>query len=109
MGALNAAAPTLFSTRLFCTHRNPLKPEKIQEFYHKLMEFEFLHPQLSISYATPVRLNKSDLVKDALQKVDLGVVYTIKFRKSLKKPSYINTIRGPFFCNHPVSENFQIY
>ena len=25
----------------------------IQEFHHKLMEFDILHPQLSISYATP--------------------------------------------------------
>ena len=51
--SVGAAAPTLFSLRLFGTHRNPLKPVKIQECHHKLMKFGFLHPQLSISYATP--------------------------------------------------------
>ena len=39
----NAAAPTLFSERLFLTHRNPLNPLNIQEFHCKLIEFDFLH------------------------------------------------------------------
>ena len=43
-----------FLERLLCTHRYLLKPVKIQEFHYKLMKFDFLHPQLSISYATPV-------------------------------------------------------
>ena len=53
VGAVGAAAPTLFSVRQFCTHRNPLKPVKIQEFHYKSMKFDFLQPQLSISYVTP--------------------------------------------------------
>ena len=55
VGAVGAAAPTLFSVRLFYTHKNPLKPVKIQEFHRKLVELDFLHPQLSMSYATPTR------------------------------------------------------
>ena len=53
MGAVGAAALTLFSVRQFYTHRNPLKPVKIQEFHCKLVELDFLHPQLSISDVTP--------------------------------------------------------
>ena len=52
--SVGAAAPTLFSEGLFCTHRNPLKCVNIKLFHHKLIEFDFLHPQLSLSYATPV-------------------------------------------------------
>ena len=61
VGAVGAAAPTLFSERLFCTHRNPLKPMNIQEFHHKLMEFDILHPQLSISYGTPGKVTTKSL------------------------------------------------
>ena len=35
VGAVGAAAPTLFSERLFCTHRNTLKQINIQEFHRK--------------------------------------------------------------------------
>ena len=51
--AVGATAPTLFSERLFCTHINPLKPVKSQEFHLKSMDFAFLHPQFSISYMIP--------------------------------------------------------
>ena len=50
MGAMGAAAPTLFSEGLFCTLRNPLRSMNVQEFHCKFMEFDFLYPQLSISY-----------------------------------------------------------
>ena len=53
--SVGAAEPTPFSERLFFTHRNPLERVNIKEFHQKLMEFDFLHPQLSISYATPDR------------------------------------------------------
>ena len=48
VGAVGAAAPTLFSEGLFRTHRNSSKRMNIKEFHRKLMDFEFLHPQLSI-------------------------------------------------------------
>ena len=42
VGAINAAAPTEI-----------LQPVNIYELHCKLMEFDFLHPHLSFSYAAP--------------------------------------------------------
>ena len=35
VGAVGAAAPTLFSEGLFCTHRNSVKRLNVKEFHHK--------------------------------------------------------------------------
>ena len=53
VAAVGAAAPTLFSERLFRTPRIFSKPVTNEVLHQELIKFDFLHPQLSISYATP--------------------------------------------------------
>ena len=79
MGAVGAAAPTLFSERLFCTHINPLKLVNIEEFHRILMEFDFLHPQLSISYATPVEPLSIKQMELQTAQVKGGILLPIQF------------------------------
>ena len=44
VGVVRAASHTLFLEGLFCTHRNLLKQVNIQEFQHKLVEFDYYAP-----------------------------------------------------------------
>ena len=79
VGAVGAAAPKLFSKRLFCTHKIPLKPVNFQEFHLELMEFDFLHPQLSISNATPVEPLSIKQMELQTAQVKGGILLPVQF------------------------------
>ena len=46
--------------------------------------------------------NKPILVKNSLQKVNLGEVYTQKVRENFKKRPYFDTLGGPLHMSHLV-------
>ena len=52
-GCSGCSCTHTFFRRALCTHKHTLKCVNIKKFHHKSKEFNFLQPQLLISYVTP--------------------------------------------------------
>ena len=52
--------------------------------------------------------NKHILVKNGLEKIDLGEIYIQKEQENFKKRSSSNTIGGPIHMSHPVKQKLTI-
>ena len=54
VGAVGAAAPTVFCESLFCSNKTPFRHTKFKGLHTKFMDFDSLHPQHWFPYAAPV-------------------------------------------------------